>query len=213
MHPVIRIVSFLLLVAGLAATRPLLFIVAVPLFLGLFKYHCTFREILPLLRRLRWLFLSLLILNLWFSSPELNWLPSVQGIIAALEHIVALVVLVLAAHLLLRTTPTVDIVAALTWCLSPLRYVGVSTEKIAVRLSLVLDTVREVQALSLQVPKRAAHQNRIQYISESVSQLFITVSQHAETTALRCLEIPELVPVPWQQWVYPLFLSLLIMLS
>lgn len=211
MHPIIRLACFLLLVAGLAATRHGLFIIAVPVFLGLFKYHCTFREILPLLRRLRWLFLSLLILNLWFSSPELHLIPSLQGMVSALERIIILIILVLAAHLLLRTTPTAEIIAALTWWLSPLRYLGVRTEIIALRLSLVLDTVREVQALSLQLPPREPEQNRIQYISASVSQLFITVSHHAENTALRCLEIPELTPIPWQQWAYPLLLTVLML--
>ena len=85
------------------------------------------------------------------------------------------------------------------------------TEIIALRLSLVLDTVREVQALSLQLPQREPEQNRIQYISASVSQLFITVSHHAENTALRCLEIPELAPIPWQQWAYPLLLTVLML--
>ncbi len=211
MHPIIRLACFLLLVAGLAATRHGLFIIAVPVFLGLFKYHCTFREILPLLRRLRWLFLSLLILNLWFSTPELHLVPSLQGMMSALEHITALIILVLAAHLLLRTTPTTEIIAALTWWLSPLRTLGVRIEMIALRLSLVLDTVREVQALSLQLPPRKPVQNRIQYITASVSHLFITVSHHAENTALRCLEIPELVPIPWQQWAYPLLLTVLIL--
>jgi len=211
MHPVIRIACFLLLIAGLAATRQLLFLIAVPVFLGLFKYHCTFREILPLLRRLRWLFLSLLILNLWFSSPELQLIPSLQGIIAALERITALIILVLAAHLLLKTTPTTEIISALTWWFAPLRYLGVRTEIIALRLSLVLDTVREVQALSLQLPPREPTQNRIQYISASVSQLFITVSQQAENTALRCLDIPELAAIPWQQWAYPLLLTFLML--
>jgi energy-coupling factor transporter transmembrane protein EcfT len=211
MHPVIRIACFLLLIAGLAATRQLLFLIAVPVFLGLFKYHCTFREILPLLRRLRWLFLSLLILNLWFSSPELQLIPSLQGIIAALERITALIILVLAAHLLLKTTPTTEIISALTWWFAPLRYLGVRTEIIALRLSLVLDTVREVQALSLQLPLREPTQNRIQYISASVSQLFITVSQQAENTALRCLDIPELAAIPWQQWAYPLLLTFLML--
>lgn len=211
MHSIIRLACFLLLIAGLATTRHLLFIIVVPVFLGLFKYHCTFREVLPLLRRLRWLFLSLLILNLWFSSPELQLVPSLQGIITALERITALIILVLAAHLLLRTTPTTEIISALTWWFAPLRYIGVRTEIIALRLSLVLDTVREVQALSLQLPPRESEQNRIQYISASVSQLFITVSQQAENTALRCLEIPELEPIPWQQWTYPLLLIFLML--
>jgi energy-coupling factor transporter transmembrane protein EcfT len=211
MHSIIRLACFLLLIAGLATTRHLLFIIVVPVFLGLFKYHCTFREVLPLLRRLRWLFLSLLILNLWFSSPELQLVPSLQGIITALERITALIILVLAAHLLLRTTPTTEIISALTWWFAPLRYIGVRTEIIALRLSLVLDTVREVQALSLQLPPRESEQNRIQYISASVSQLFITVSQQAENTALRCLEIPKLEPIPWQQWTYPLLLIFLML--
>ena len=116
-----------------------MFIVVLPIFIWLFKVNCAFSSAIFLLKRLRWLFLSLLILNLWLHSPTFTWLPSMAGLILALERIMALIIILLAAHLFLSTTPTSDIIAAWQWWLQPFAKIG--TERLAIRLALVLDTV------------------------------------------------------------------------
>jgi hypothetical protein len=212
MHPVIRIINFILFIAGLAATRHLMFFIAIPIFLWIFIQHCTFRETFPLLKRLRWLFLSLLILNVWFSSPELQWLPDFQGTILGVERIIALIIMVLASHLLLHTATTAEIIAATVWWLRPFAYIGCSTEKIALRLTLVLDTVKEVQQFYTEhIPNRSG--SPLQQISERVSHLFLQVSECAETSPLRCLEIPTLPKVPRIQWIIPCMLMILSIMS
>ncbi len=209
MHPVIRLAGFLLLVTGLAVTSKTMFIVVVPLFLLLFKAHCTFSSVFPLLKRLRWLFLSLLILYLWFNSPTLTWLPSLPSLLLALERIGALFIIVLSAHLLLTTTPTQDIIAALQWWFRPFSKIGFPTERLTVRIALVFDTVQAVQNLYTDTPPTTT-KNPVKKISEKVARLFAQVLIHAERTPLRTLEIPELTKPPLWQWVYPLFLLLLI---
>jgi hypothetical protein len=209
MHPVIRLACFFLLVTGLAATSKTMFIVVVPLFLLLFKARCTFSSVFPLLKRLRWLFLSLLILYLWFNSPTLTWLPSLPSLLLALERIGALIIIVLSAHLLLTTTPTQDIIAALQWWFRPFSKIGFSTERLAVRLALVLDTVQTVQNLYTDTPPTAT-KNPITKISEKVARLFAQVFIYAERTPLRTLVIPELTKPPLWQWAYPLLLLLIV---
>ena len=180
--------------------------IILPIFLWLFKINCTFSSAIPLLKRLRWLFLSLLILNLWLTT--FTWLPSIDGLLLALDRIVALFIIVLAAHLFLHTTPTQDIIATWQWWLKPFKKFG--SERLAVRLALVLDTVATVQNLYLNLPSTSTT-NPLKKIGEQVAGLFIQVLNHAETTPLRTLEIPKLQPPPWWQWSLPLFMLILIL--
>jgi hypothetical protein len=184
-------------------------IVGLPLFL-LFKAYCPFSSALPLLKRLRWLFLSLFVLNLWFHSPTFTWLPNIDGLLLASERVVTLIIIVLAAHLLISTTSTQKIIAALQWWFIPLNKIGFSTERLAVRLALVLDTVQSVQTLYTETPLTT--KNPIKQISEKVAELFLKVLVQAETTPLRILEIPKIQSPPLWQWSYPLFMFIVILL-
>jgi len=189
-----------------------MFIVGLPLLILLFKIHASVSSVLPLLKRLRWLFLSLFILNLWFHSPELTWLPNMAGLLLALERVAVLIIIVLVAHLLITTTETQDIIAALQWWFMPLNKIGFSTERLAVRLALVLDTVTAVQKLYTNTPTIRT-KNPIKIISARVAGLFTQVLTHAETTPLGTLEIPKLKSPPLWQWGYPLLILLLIFIG
>lgn len=212
LHPIIRLACFILLVAGLAVTSKTMFIVALPLFIWLFKTHSTVSSVLPLLKRLRWLFLSLFILNLWFNSTTFTWLPNLAGLLLALERVTVLIILVFAAHLLITTTPTHYIISALQWWFKPLNKIGISTERLVVRIALVLDTVRTVQNLYTDTPP-AATKNPIKIISDRVAGLFTQVLTRAETTPLRKLEISKLPKPPISQWGYPLLILILILIG
>lgn len=122
LHPHIRLVSFLIFAAFVAVGKPW-----------------------PLLRRMRWLFLSLLIICLWFTPgqpllPTFSSTPTLEGIEEGLQRIVALVLLALAASLLLQTTPRAPLLAALGW-------IGIKTERLAVRIALTLEAVTQAQHL------------------------------------------------------------------
>lgn len=208
LHPVIRIICFLFLIGGLATSSKLLFIVAVPVFFWLFKIYGAFASVHPLLKRLQWLFWSLLILNLWFSSPASVELPTMAKVWFAVERVVALLLIVLAAHLLLTTTSTHEIIAALQWWFHPFNKIGFPVEKLAVRLALVLDTVQTVQPLYFTTSRPNAS-NAFQTLSDRAALLFAQTVAQAENAPLRLLEIPELRSPPWWQWFYPLFILVL----
>jgi len=179
-----------------------------PLFWLLIKYS-QFTSIVPLFKRLRWLFLSLFILNLWFSSPIFTWQPEINNLLLAIERVAALILVVLAAHLLITTTTTQTIVAALLWWLMPLNKIGLTTERLAVRIALVLDTVQVVQNTYIE-SSFPTNQNPLNQISERVANLFNQVLTYAEQVPLQTLEISKLQSPPLWQWSYPLFLLLLI---
>jgi len=181
-----------------------------PIFLWLFTRYCTFTTAYPLLKRLRWFFLSLLILELWFHSP--HWLPTFEGLFSAIKNIGSLILMVLAAHLLLKTTPTPQIIAALQWWLSPLRFFGYSSTTLAVRLTLILETVEIVQQY-YQSPSINQSASPFEKITQQAIRLITQIQYYAETTPLRTLAIPQLPSPPVWQWGYPLLLLILFFLS
>jgi len=225
MYPVIRIASFILLVIGLTTASHIILWTIIPVFYLLHKY-ATVSTVWPLLIRLRWLFLSLFILHLWFNQAELTWLPSLAGFTFALERTIALIIIVLTAYLLVTTTPIQDIIAALHWWFAPLQQLGLSVERLIVRLALVLDTVSHVQdlygqptqSLPLKANAPTSFIDRhlrapIDHLSEKVAHLFTQVLTRAEMTPLQTLEIIplDLCSPPWWQWSYPALICVLIL--
>lgn len=97
------------------------------------------------------------------------------------------------------TTSIQQLIPALLWWLYPFKKIGFQTERFAVRLSLIFETVETVQKLQVKPIKK---------ITETVSDLFIQIQHHAETTPLRNLEIVETKSPPLWQWIYPILLMI-----
>lgn len=213
MHPVIRIACFILLITGLANNSLLIWTVLFPLLTVLSRLEQAATPTVALLNRLRWLFLSIFILHLWFSGAEFSWLPSWQGWLHAIERVGALIFIVLAAHVLLRTTSRIEIIAALQWWLNPLNRLGLATERLAIRLALVLETVEEVQTLYTAQREEKQPRYSLQAIGQRVADLLNQVAQRAEHAPLHTLEIPEVITPAWWQWWYVGIMLLLILNS
>lgn len=215
MHPAIRFISFILLVIGLATLNLSIFICAVIILGILCKRYCALKEVVFLTKRLKWLFLSLFILNLWFNTSEFTWLPELTGLIIAIKRITILVSIVIVAHLFVITTSTNTIIAVLNWWFCPLKKVGISTERLAIRLALVLDTLELAKEMPI---KQNYDGHKLSYrwlekMSDYTGHLFIQTFNCAESEPLRTLTIPKLQPPPIWQWFYPIFLILLIIFS
>lgn len=212
-HPVIRIACFILLITGLANNSLFIWGLLLPLLIILARLEHAETPTFALLKRLRWLFLSIFILHLWFSEAEFSWLPAWQGWLQAMERVGALIFIVLAAHVLLRTTSRTEIIAALQWWLNPLNYLGFATERLAIRLALVLETVEEVQNLYSIQPHEKLPRYSLQTIGQRVAELLNQVAQRAEQAPLYILEIPDALSPPWWQWGYVGMMLLLIFTS
>lgn len=99
---------------------------------------------LKLLRRVRFLILAILVLFAGFTPgeallpalPELS--PSREGVVLAAEHVGRLIAVVLCVAMLLERLPVSRLVGGLHALLRPLGRVGLPTERLAVRLMLVL---------------------------------------------------------------------------
>ncbi|MDM8564127.1 hypothetical protein QUF74_00565 [Candidatus Halobeggiatoa sp. HSG11] len=177
----------------MTANNILFIILVISLF---FIYKCSLISVFPTLKRLRWLFFSILILNLFFNSSS-----GIVNLLIAIEKVIVLITIVLAAHLFIIITKTQEIIAALQWWLLPLTMLGFPTEKLSVRIALVLDTVKTVQSF---------YNNTTSTITNKITELFAEILEHANTVPLQTLEIPELPQPPLWQWIYPLTMLVLI---
>ena len=149
-HPAVRIVTLCVLVAFLSTGQisELVvggIIVSVAAIMSAMQIH----PVVTMLRRLRWFFISILIMFSWFTPGDpLSWLqfmgslaPSTEGILLGLQRIAALVLIVLAVGVLLQSTSRDQLLGAIYWLARPFGVFGLSRELLAVRTTLVLERV------------------------------------------------------------------------
>lgn len=219
MHPNVRITTFLVFAGFLAAggaVRVWLAALALAMVYG-FAGAPALEGLWRALARLRYLWLSLAVLYLWFTPgqalwPELGaWSPTLQGVAQAAVRIAVLVLMVAAAQLLLRTTSTAQLVAALVWLTGPLRWLGLDRHRFALRLVLVLETVPELRRQPPQVTSPGVTSGgRFARHLELLRNRWRLALDGAAAAPARTVELPDTAAVPHWQWLYPLALAVLL---
>jgi len=229
MHAVIKIISFLvfgiavstggheILLAGLLLITPLYF----------FEQGVHIKNAYTMLKRLKWLFLSILIVYLFFTPGrllivDLYWGPTVEGLIQGLSRIFVLLLLVAAVNLLISSTEQDDLLSAILWCLRPLALFGIPHERLAVRISLTLEAVSQVRQDFRLQPERSQPERSqpkegkvvekqpvLSAISATAHRLFLSTINKAETTETREVVLPEETSPPLLQWLIPIILAVL----
>jgi energy-coupling factor transporter transmembrane protein EcfT len=143
MHPTTRLVVwFSLLIAGQALDG--LFILAILLTLPAFG-----RDVVQHWQRLawntRWLILSLFAILSWGGLGEPAWpgplAPTREGLDSALLHVARLLLVLMAVAVLRRWLPLPHLLRGIHGVLRPIRRCGVDTDRLLVRLVLVLQQV------------------------------------------------------------------------
>lgn len=154
LHPAAQILSLALLTILLAQLRGAeLLLVAVPLAWLFFRHPEHMKGVYRLARSLRWFFLSILILYLWFTpaAVESNAVGFVRmlpaGLVLGLERITGLLIIVGYSGMLLRLSNREEIISGIHVLLSPFRRLHLDTNRLAVRLGLVLDYVPRYEEL------------------------------------------------------------------
>ena len=209
--PVIRIISLLLVAAVLSRGRVVDMGLTVLLLLaGLaMSGQGSSAGLLRLLARVRWLLVSLVLVYGWFTPgmpllPALGALsPTLSGLAAGGQRAMALLLMVSAVHLLLKTTTRQELLSALYRMSRVARPLGLDPERFAVRVVLVLETVPGVQDLVTGV-----RNERRTGISSAAASLYRQVLARAEQSVPGPVSLPDLRPVPPLQWVIPLALLL-----
>ncbi len=219
-HPVIRIFSFLVFAALISLVDltglVLAALAVVALYVLIDAGH--FASAWAMMRRMRWFFLSIMVLFFWFTpgqplgsswlTIDYGWLPTQQGVENGVLRVGALALIILAVNLLLRTSSREELFSAIHWMARPLSRVGVSHERLAVRMVLVMDSLAEVQDMVRHVMGSIRGKARtLRHIGHFSSEVFSRVTDRAEAAPCRTIELSRCSAPPAYQWLYPLLLG------
>jgi len=234
MHAVIKIVCFLVFgTAMVMGAKPLLlagFILVALLYLfELVRGTPTqLHNVLKMLKRLRWLFLSILVVYLFFTPgilllPDVLWGPTQEGLTQGLLRIVVLVLIVAAVNILIGSTEQTEFLSAVSWCLQPLSWLGLSHERLAVRISLTLaavgvlrtacqhETRDETSEVAATSAESSSPEPKLMAIAKTAHHLFAKVIDDAEQMPLQSITLPAQSRPPLVQWVIPVLLVILLL--
>ena len=149
MHPFVKIDCFLFLLLLLQYLSPS----SIAVLCGLI---CLLAAVLnlphfsQLIKRMRWLFLSLLLVYAYATPGEylaflpLNVAPSYEGLHLGLVQIAKLLIAVASLSALFASASKSQLMAGLWTLLSPLRLVGLNVERFTVRMLLTLHYVEQM---------------------------------------------------------------------
>lgn len=218
-HPVVRIISFLIFSLFLAL-GDLSQIVAAAALLSMLYFQAGFTCLINagvMLRRMRWFFLSIIVIYAWLTPgqplwPMLSsipwWMPTIDGVVMGGHRLLALVMMVLAVQWLLLVTSRAQLVSALYWLTLPLVITGFSRERFAVRVALVLGTLERVQdCVSERIKQAALKRGDLRGYAAVTAMLVSDVVRQGEQEGRQDIEIDvEGAPALWQ-WLWPLALT------
>lgn len=140
MHPTTRFLLWLFLVIGVQNLHGAA--LAGAFVLPAFGGGAALRRGLRLVRRARWLLLTLFVVLAWGVAGDPLWnsdfAPTREGLAEAATHLGRLLLVLLAVGYLLERLPLPDLLAALYPLLEPLRRLGYDPDRGVVRLMLVL---------------------------------------------------------------------------
>lgn len=215
MHPAIIIINALLLIVMLASGLPLAVLSAATIILLLLARSYTVKALpdLTAVLRLRWLFLSILVLYLLFPPVAGSWQEELlAGLMEAGKRILALVLIVILVQLMFSMGSRQQVLAGLLWLLRPLTRLGLPVERFALRLMLVMEITPQVQNLLAARPAvRAAGDDnpaaRVRRLVGRLAAAYEGVLAEAEHSPRTAIKVPVLhAPELWQ-WLLPCLLA------
>lgn len=219
MHPVIRIVtciSFIFTIAS--ATWPVLvFFSLVVLGFSLVVDREAISKTIRMAWRLKWLMLSILVLYLWWTPGQplsilgwhmdSAWWPSSEGFILAAHRVGVLLLIIFSVQLLLIRSSINELIAALDWLVTPLRWFGITTAGFALRCAL---TIKELPGIRQTVRESMQASNQGRPFARMVT--FLTVvydkSVTGRTGQPESIEVPHIEPPGLAQWLLPVAILL-----
>ncbi len=222
MHPLIRVIC-LVLIAGFTASANVPFLlIAFVLLAAIYLYtSVSLSQCWRLIRRMRWFFLSILVIYFWFTpgdafSPALAnslWFPSVEGVEQGITRVVCLVLIIASVSALLQSTGRAELFAAIYSLIAWTRFIGFSPERFAVRATLTFSSLSEIQPMiaskTEQLKSPVGIKARIASLAEATTNVFVDVYKNAAKAELTTVTLDDVEAVSIWQWLYPISLVLL----
>ena len=219
-HPLIRVVSLLLFIAGISLARPLLLITGFMLLAGIYLLSGfpAMDRLLVMLKRLRWLMLAIVLVYGWWTPgaalfPVAGVLsPTVEGLQLGLIRMLVLVIIVAAVHLLLQRTERSQLLAALMQLFTPVCSLQ-GRSRIAVRIVLSMEAVGQIQPLLLKALSGSSLANkRLTGLGTVAADVYETVLEKAGRANCDPVRVVEAAQPAFWQWLIPLLLAAAIFL-
>lgn len=219
MHPVIRVSLFLVFAVSVSRLLVPQFFLAALILLTMLMFNTPVRWALLVksLRRLRWFYLTILLLYGWLTPGQaISSLPviqnlTLQGIQAGLLQVTSLMFMVTALILLLGQLARDKLIGAIFWWSYPLQWIKISRERLVLRLMLTMDAVQSLQQ-QLTKPTTTAERRW-----QKIADLLLTTMQQTEQSALQTaskeITIQTLPAPPLWQWCYPVLIIVLFQVS
>jgi energy-coupling factor transport system permease protein len=213
-HPLVRVVTVLLFIAGISLARPVFIVTGMILLAGAYLY-CGFPalgRLMSMLNRLRWLMLAILLVCGWwtpgvpvFPGHELLS-PTIEGMQLGIGRLLVLTTIVAAVHLLLQRTGREQLLAALMQLFAPVSS-RQGRERIAVRIVLSLEAVTRIQPLLQDaVSGHSIMGSGLSGLGNAAADIYgsiLDTADRIECDPITVVEAPR--PPPWQ-WLIPLVL-------
>jgi len=229
MHPVIRIISFLILAGFVAFGGVYETALGFALVLGVILYRRlqSIELSTRIIKRMRWLFLSILIVYLWFTPGEpllpikSDFMPTLQGLQTGLLRVFSLILIIVAVNYFISTIARHRLVQAIVWLLYPLNWIAIDTRQLALRIALTLELIPRVQQMVLDVKqhyvdaklnsdqvkhaalKKSLVLSRITMISHMLEMLFQRTVGEALKMPPEKIRVDTMQHPPVWQWIFP----------
>lgn len=221
-HPVIRILMLVVFAVLIARADRFHMLLASLALLAVYARQdiTAIRKAATMVYRMRWFFLSLLLVYGWLtpdplSEQSIHWgWPSEDGLTAGIRQIYGLILIIVAVNLLLVTSRREELLQAIYWLALPLAWLGLSPARLALRLVLVLDRVAIVreQADQVLVEQKSVTGGRWARIVSVATRVFRQTLDRADSLANEDIIFQPLAAPPWHQWILPLVLIPILLL-
>lgn len=149
MHPFIKILVFVFILLCMQFLSDAL-LWALCLFVCLVAAKLQKKEFLRMVKRLRWLFFSILIIYAYGTPGEYiqqipdSFAPTIEGVYAGILQIAKLLIALAMLNILFATSSKAQLMTGLSILLSPLNIIGFNAMRFTARLMLTLDYVEEM---------------------------------------------------------------------
>ncbi len=198
MHPFVKIACFfflLLLLPFLSGA----YLALVCAFISLLAVSLNRRHFSRLIKRMRWLFISLLLVYGYATPGEylallpLDFSPSYEGLALGLTQIAKLLIAVAALSVLFASSPKTQLMVGLGALLAPLKILGLDVDRFTTRLLLTLHYVEQM-AVSTRLKLDFSQLDRVALAVEETE-----------------LALPLLIEQPAFKWADKALLGLMVM--
>lgn len=213
LHPVVRVAS--LIVAATAIALGDGYVLASGLVLLLLLYFALgFRHLVaawPMIRRLRWFFLSIVVLyGLLGPGGEGQFHVSWAGVSVGLQRVAALAAIAAAVSLLLQTTARDELFKAIYLLAAVLPFGATVRGRLALRITLTLEALDHIRSAWDRRRSAAAGadlkvtlRRRLQQWSAAAGDMLRYAMAEADAAEPRQMTLTEVTRPPLWQWLVP----------